>query len=53
MDDIAAAAAAGDAGSAKEAWSRGKEYLNGYLRLVNLPINARVGDKFADVTETL
>ena len=53
MDDIAAAAESGDAASAKAAWMRGKDYLNGYLRLVNLPINARVGDKFAAVEATI
>jgi hypothetical protein len=52
MDDIAAAAAKGDQSAAKEAWTRGKEYLNGYVRLVNLPINAKVGDKFLTVTES-
>lgn len=53
MDDIAAAAERGDANAAKEAWSRGKEYLNGYLRIINLPISAKVGDKFATVTVSL
>jgi len=52
MDDIAAAAAKGDQPAAKEAWTRGKDYLNGYVRLVNLPINAKVGDKFLTVTES-
>lgn len=47
MDDIATAAAAKDQAAAKAAWSRGKEYLDGYLRLVNMPISAKVGDKFA------
>ena len=52
MDDIAAAAAVGDKAAAAKAWSRGKEYLDGYLRLVNMPISAKVGEKFAisDVT---
>ena len=53
MDDIAAAAEKGDQASAKAAWLRGKEYLNGYLRIVNLPINAKVGDKFAVVEASL
>jgi len=53
MDDIAVAAAKGDQPGAKAAWTRGKEYLNGYIRLVNLPINAKVGDKFGTVTESI
>lgn len=32
--------------AAAAAWTRGKEYLNGYLKIVNGPINAKVGDKF-------
>ena len=53
VDDIAAAAAKGDELGARAAWARGKDYLNGYVRLVNMPINAKVGDKFGTVTETL
>jgi len=47
MDDIASAAASGDTAGAKSAWMRGKEYLNCYLQIVNMPIIPRVGDKFA------
>lgn len=53
MDDLALAASTGDAASAKNAWLRGKDYLNGYLRLVNLPISSKVGDKFLPVEESL
>ena len=53
MDDIATAAANGDQASAKAAWTRGKENLNGYIRIVNLPISAKVGDKFPFVVESL
>jgi len=53
MDDLAEAASKGDQASAKVAWSRGKEYLNGYLRLVNYPINSKVGTKFELITEEL
>ena len=31
------------------AWTRGREYINEYLYLVNLPINSKVGDKFARI----
>mmetsp|Transcript_74255 Transcript_74255/g.123940 ORF Transcript_74255/g.123940 Transcript_74255/m.123940 type:complete len:281 (+) Transcript_74255:21-863(+) len=47
MDDIALAAQAGDKASAQTSWTRGKEYLNGYIRIVNFPISSKVGDKFA------
>lgn len=50
MDDIADAAKAGDQAAAKVAWNRGKEYLNGYLKIVNYPIASKVGDKFPYVT---
>ena len=46
LDDIAAAAAAGDKVAAKAGWTRAKDYLNGYLKIVNMPINAKVGDRF-------
>ena len=49
MDDIALAAAAGDKQAAVVAWTRGKEYLDGYVRLINMPISSKVGDKFAVV----
>ena len=39
--------------AAKAAWNRGKEYLNGYLRIVNFPISSKVGDKFPLVEATL
>jgi hypothetical protein len=50
MDDIADAAKAGNKAAAKTAWLRGKDYLNGYLRIVNFPISSKVGDKFPLVT---
>ena len=53
MDDIADAAEKGDQKAAMASWERGKDYLNGFLRIVNLPINARVGDKFALVPAEL
>jgi len=53
MDDLADAAKAGDKAAAKAAWLRGKDYLNGYLRIVNLPISSKVGDKFPIVTTSL
>ena len=53
MDDIAAAAEKKDKKAASAAWTRGKEYINGYVRLVNLPINSKVGDKFPTITATL
>jgi len=46
MDDIADAAKTGNKAAAKTAWLRGKDYLNGYLRIVNFPISSKVGDKF-------
>jgi len=46
LDDIAAAAKAGDQKAAKTAWTRGKDYINAYLVIANKPINAKVGDKF-------
>ena len=46
-DDLADAAKVGDKAAAKAAWNRGKDYLNGYLRIVNFPISSKVGDKFA------
>eukprot|EP00325_Prymnesiales_sp_UTEX-LB-985_P010092 CAMPEP_0174713672 /NCGR_PEP_ID=MMETSP1094-20130205/14265_1 /TAXON_ID=156173 /ORGANISM="Chrysochromulina brevifilum, Strain UTEX LB 985" /LENGTH=263 /DNA_ID=CAMNT_0015912873 /DNA_START=63 /DNA_END=854 /DNA_ORIENTATION=+ len=49
MDDVAAAAKAGDKATAKQAWTRGRDYINEYLYLVNLPINAKVGDKFSRI----
>ena len=49
MDDLQAAAKARDAGAAKAAWTRGKDYLNEYLYLINLPISAKVGDKFKPI----
>ena len=42
-----------DEASAKAAWTRGKENLNGFIRIVNLPISAKVGDKFPFVVESL
>ena len=51
--ELTAEESAGDAAWPKAAWLRGKEYLNGYLRIVNLPINAKVGDKFAVVEASL
>ena len=50
MDDIADAASKGDKKAAMTAWLRGKEYLNGYVRIVNLPISSKVGSKFSFVT---
>jgi len=46
MDDIADAALKGDKAAAEEAWTRGKGYLNSYLKIVNIPVSAKVGDKF-------
>mmetsp|Transcript_44050 Transcript_44050/g.143263 ORF Transcript_44050/g.143263 Transcript_44050/m.143263 type:complete len:92 (+) Transcript_44050:191-466(+) len=53
MDDLASAAQGGDKAAAKEAWSRGRDYLNSYLRIVNYPIISRVGDKFSVVEGSL
>lgn len=50
LDDIADAAQSGDKTAAALAWSRGKDYLNAYVRIVNFPISAKVGDKFPLVT---
>ena len=49
MDDVAAAAKAGDKAAAKKAWTSGRDYLNEYLYLINLPISSKVGDKFAKI----
>ena len=53
MDDLAAAALNGDKMAAAAAWERGKEYLNGYVRIVNQPITSKVGDKFPVVAKAL
>ena len=53
LDDIGTAAAAGDKAAAAAAWTRGKEYLDGYLRIVNLPISSKVGDKFEIVNVSI
>ena len=53
VDDLASAAQGGDKAAAKEAWSRGRDYLNSYLRIVNYPIISRVGDKFSVVEGSL
>ena len=53
MDDIAAAAEAGDAAAAKEAWRRGKDYANGYIDIVNLTILPKVGDKLGRIETSL
>lgn len=53
MDDLADAANNGDKQAAKAAWTRGKEYLNGYLRIVNFAISSKVGDKFPFVETSL
>ena len=53
MDDAQAAAKAGDKGAAKEAWTRGRDYLNEYLKIINIPISAKVGDKFAYIEENI
>ena len=53
LDDLAAAAEKKDKKAAAAAWTRGKEYLNGYVRIVNLPINSKVGDKFPSITAEL
>ena len=50
MDDLSDAAREGNAKDAELAWLRGKDYINGYVRIVNFPINARVGDKFPLIT---
>ena len=44
LDDIASAADASDAAAARVAWERGLGYLNAYVRLINRPINERVGE---------
>ena len=49
MDDIEVAAKQGNKAAAEASWRRGREYLNGYLRIVNLPISSKVGDKFPTV----
>jgi len=49
MDDVEEAAKAGNKAAAKQAWTRGREYINEYLYLINLPINTKVGDKFAKI----
>ena len=46
MDDAVAAAKTNDKAAAKEAWIRGRDYINEYLFLVNLPISSKVGEKF-------
>jgi hypothetical protein len=53
LDDIAAAAAARDSKAAKLAWTRGRDYINTYLEIVNRNINAKVGDKFAIIDASL
>ena len=53
LDDIAAAAAARDTKAAKLAWTRGRDYINTYLEIVNRNINAKVGDKFAIIDASL
>lgn len=53
MDDVEAAAKAGDKAAAKQAWTRGREYINEYLYLVNLPISSKVGDKFPRIEESI
>ena len=53
LDDLASAAQGGDKAAAKEAWNRGRDYLNSYLRIVNYPIISRVGDKFSVVEGSL
>lgn len=39
--------------AAKAAWARGKDYLNGYLNIVNQPITSKVGDRFGTVSASL
>jgi len=53
LDDIATAAKAGDAAAAQVAWTRGRDYLNAYLTIINQPINAKVGDKYALISESI
>ena len=53
LDDIAAAAKAGDKAAAVAAWTRGRDYINAYLTIVNQPINAKVGDKFPAIDATI
>ena len=53
FDDIADAAKASDKEAAKAGWLRAKDYLNGYLRIVNFPISSKVGDKFTLIDATL
>jgi hypothetical protein len=53
LDDLADAASNGDKAAAKAAWARGKDYLNGYIRIVNFPISSKVGDKFPLVETSL
>ena len=50
MDDIAQAANDGNQRAAIAAWTRGKSYINQYIRIVNLPISSKVGDKFPLIT---
>ena len=53
MDDIAAAAEKKDTKAAAAAWTRGKDYINGYIRIINLPISSKVGDKFPMVDASI
>lgn len=53
MDDAAAAAKAGNKAAAKAAWTSGRDYINEYLYLINLPISSKVGDKFAKIEESI
>ena len=53
MDDLAAAALNGDKKAAAAAWDRGKDYLNGYVRIVNQPITSKVGDRFPVVAKNI
>jgi hypothetical protein len=46
MDDIAVAAAAGDKQAATAAWTRGRDYINAYLGIVNQAFRSDTGDKF-------
>eukprot|EP00322_Chrysochromulina_rotalis_P006033 CAMPEP_0115860320 /NCGR_PEP_ID=MMETSP0287-20121206/17064_1 /TAXON_ID=412157 /ORGANISM="Chrysochromulina rotalis, Strain UIO044" /LENGTH=281 /DNA_ID=CAMNT_0003314635 /DNA_START=37 /DNA_END=882 /DNA_ORIENTATION=- len=53
LDDIAAAAKSGNKADAKQAWTRGRDYINAYLEIVNRPINAKVGDKYPVIEESI
>jgi len=53
LDDIQAAAKSGDTKAAKEAWTKGRDYINAYLTIVNQPINAKVGDKYPVLAESI